>query len=244
MNAPEPAVAALAARSTDLFVTVPETVLPGGLVVPAFQIAQYPCSKRAEGTLSIAAAAKPWVDVSYHSAVKACAAAGYRLTRESQHLALAYQIAAQDENWTGGKVGAGKLYQGFRNGEPWGAQAGNFKPKNAGERTWHVLPGGQRIYHVAGNVFEWIFDDVQGDDRGLIAKPFAENSPSLAIPYPAEDKGQGWMPRAGANWSGHALIRGGFWCSEADAGVFSLVGDWPDNRDVYVGFRCTKPIGL
>lgn len=40
--------AAIAAPAVEnLFVTVPETTLPGGLVVPAFQVGQYLCSKGA-----------------------------------------------------------------------------------------------------------------------------------------------------------------------------------------------------
>jgi hypothetical protein len=37
--------------------------------------------------------------------------------------------------------------------------------------------------------------------------------------------------------SGNALIRGGYWYSESNAGVFNLNNDWPDNRNDNVGFR-------
>jgi hypothetical protein len=37
--------------------------------------------------------------------------------------------------------------------------------------------------------------------------------------------------------SGNALIRGGYWNSESNAGVFNLNNDWPDNRNDNVGFR-------
>lgn len=89
-----------------------------------------------------------------------------------------------------------------------------------------------------------MFDDVQGDEQGLISKPFAEDSLSLRAPYPSLEKGMGWRPDAGANWSGYALIRGGFWGSESLAGAFGLNLGWPDSRLDYVGFRCTRPLGL
>jgi len=63
-----------------------------------------------------------------------------------------------------------------------------------------------------GNVYQWVFDNVQGDITGVIASDFAEDSPSITTaPYPSEEKGMGnyevW------DWSGRALIRGGCWYS-------------------------------
>ena len=222
------------------FIPIPETTLPGGLVVPAFQIAQYACSQN-NGKLAISAEGTPWVHINYANAVKACEAEGYQLTRESQRLAVAYHIATQDENWTGGKVGSGKLFQGLRKWNVDGPKPASYVPKDEDERRWFALPGDHRIYDIAGNVWEWIFDDVQGDDKGLIAKAFKADSPSLVIPYPNEDKGQGWTPSVGSNWSGYALVRGGCWNSGSRAGAFRLIGGWPDREGDGVGFRCTKP---
>ena len=227
-------------KSTDHFVTVPKTTLPGGLFVPEFKIGQYSTGRDAAGNLAINAGATPMVRIHYSDANKAAEAAGYKLVRESQYLALAYQIAAQDENWTGGKVGSGKLFQGIRKGRLSSAQSGLYVPGDADERRWFLLPTGEKIFDVAGNAYSWVFDDIQGDDKGLIAKPFADNSPSIVIPYPTEDKGQGWTPVAGRDWSGCALIRGGFWRSASSAGAFVLGYDWPEGESGGVGFRCTK----
>jgi len=226
------------------FVTVPETTLPGGRIVPAFKVGKFLASKNAKGRVAINAEGAPWVNITYQESKSACITAGLRLIVESQYLALAYQIAAQDGNWTGGKVGKGKLLQGLRKWSVKSAQPGSYTAKDMDECRAFVLPGGERIYDVAGNAYTWIFDDVQGDTGGLIAKAFAKDSPSLVTPYPGEDKGQGWTPRHGADWSGYALIRGGYWGSESNAGAFYLRNGWPDNRDGSVGFRCTQPIGL
>jgi hypothetical protein len=86
-----------------------------------------------------------------------------------------------------------------------------------------------------------VFDDVQGDENGLVAKAFASDSPSITkATYPSMEKGMGWRPDGGSNWSGDALVRGGYWGSESDAGVFCLSVVWPGIEDDGVGFRCTK----
>jgi len=225
----------------DMFVTVPETTLPNGTVVPTFQVGRYLCTKGDDGRATVNATGKPWVRVSYHDARKACIDAGFKLITELQALAIAWNISQQDNNWTGGKVGEGKLHQGIRLGNVSEAQPGTYLPENFNEQRYHKLSNGEVIYDFAGNAFTWVFDDVQGDEQGLIAKPFADDSPSITTaPYPSLEKGMGWRPDAGRDWSGRALLRGGCWGSGDTAGVFYLNGDWPGRGDGYVGFRCTK----
>jgi len=227
-----------------LFVPIPETTLPGGRVVPAFRVGRYVCTQTNGGKAAVSAGGVPWVNVSFAEAKAACAKAGYALITESQALAIAFRIAALDANWTGGKVGQGKLYQGLRKWTAKSAQPGTYTPKDADEQRQFFVTGNDSIFDAAGNVFTWIFDDIQGDKNGRVGTPFAKDSPSLQIPYPGEDKGQGWGPRPGAEWSGDALIRGGCWSSGSAAGAFRLRNGWPDNRHDRVGFRCTQPIGL
>jgi hypothetical protein len=231
----------------NLFVTVPETTLPNGMVVPAFQVGQYHCSKGSDGQVAINATAKPWVEINYAEARQACADAGYSLLTELQALAIAHNIAQQAANWSGGAVGEGTLMQGLHldpdNVDE--AYAGDYVPADPSERRVFTLSNGQTIIDAAGNVYSWIFDDVQGDENGLVARAFAADSPSItSAPFPSMQRGVGWYPKAGSDWSGYALVRGGYWCSDSRAGVFVLYGDWPDDADDYVGFRCTKPVGL
>ena len=214
------------------FVTVPETALPDGSIVPSFQVSQYLCSRHKDG--------RPCVGINYHESRTACEQAGLNLLTERQALAIAHDIAGQDINWTGGKVGEGSLYQGIRKGNVSEAQGPGYESDDPDERCWHELSNGERIYHFAGNAFSWIFDDVQGNESGIVAKDFAPDSPSLQAPYPSLEKGMGWRPPAGADGSGYALVRGGHWGSESTAGVFYLSGGWPDLEYDNVGFRCTK----
>ena len=226
------------------FITVPEATLPDGTIVPSFLVGQYVCSQDEDGKAAVTADGKPWVSINYRDAVEACKTAGLALITERQWLAIAHNAAAQACNWTGGAVGEGELFQGLRNWTVDEAQPGSHDPSDAAERRWLTLSNGDRICDLNGNVFQWIFDDVQGSEEGIVARPFYDASPSVLAPFDRMTKGMGWRPNAGADWSGNALIRGGCWDSDSDAGVFDLSSDWPGNEGVYVGFRCTKPIGL
>ncbi len=221
------------------FVTVPRTVLPNGRVVDEFQYGRYPASKGADGKLVLSVSAKPWVNIKHADAVAACEAAGYQLARESQELAIRHHICQQDANWTGGKVGHGKVYQGLHLNSVKSAQAADYVSCNSLERSWHQLATGERVYGLAGNVWTWTFDDVQGDEAGLTRK-IAADSPSLSAPYPSREMGMGYRPDGERDWSGLALVRGGCWGDGDYAGVFCLGSDWPGDAYDDVGFRCTK----
>jgi hypothetical protein len=232
----------------DLFVTVAETTLPNGTVVPGFQVGAYHCSKSAEGLAVVNPDNTPWARINFHQAKQACIDAGFTLITELQYLAIAYQITQHDANWTGGSVGEGELYRGIHKYANDEAQNGHYESEVITERRWHVLANGERVYDFSGNVFSWVFDDVQGDENGIVAKAFAKDSPSLTTaPYPSREKGIGWYPQFDEDneeidWSGYALIRGGYWLSDGEAGVFILGDDWPHSVYNDVGFRCTKSL--
>ena len=223
----------------DTFVTVPETILPNGLVVPEFQVAAYLTGKSEDDELVINDQATPWTDISYYDAKSTATDAGYQLITETQWLAIAYDASQQASNWTGGKVGEGSMLQGVRNGG--NALAGDQEPAHTEERRWLVLSNGSRLCDFNGNVFQWVFDDVQGNDAGLIAKKITLESPSMSTaPYASEKKGMGWRPDGARDWSSRALIRGGCWYSGGYAGAFYLNYGWPGGEYDYIGFRCTK----
>lgn len=228
--------------ASEHWVRVCAMILPDGRIVPPFKYAKYPCSKGTDGKIALDASAKPWVNIKYADAVGACKAAGYQLTRETQELAIRLNISQQDINWTGGKVGDGKIYQGIHKGNVSSAQAADYVSSDPEERSWHELSNGERVYGLAGNIWTWTFDDVQGNDQGIVAGRIAADSISLTTaPYPSEKKGMGYRPTGGVDWSGYALVWGGCWGSEDYAGVFYLSFDWPDYGGYSVGFRCTKP---
>lgn len=218
------------------YIIVPQMTLPNGKVVPSFQVGKYSSSRGPMGTPISIATAAPWVKINYHEAKDAAECNAMDLITETQALAIAWDISQQDINWTGGKVGEGVIYQGLHTGTVNEAQAGTYESTEPDERRWHQLSNGERIYDFAGNVFTWVFDDVQGDEGGLTGK-IATDSISLQAPFPSMQKGMGWRPDGSRDWSGIALFRGGCWYSGSYAGVFDLYNVWPGYRGVYVGFR-------
>jgi formylglycine-generating enzyme required for sulfatase activity len=223
----------------DQFVSVPQTTLPNGVVVPAFEVGQYVCTRDIYEKMLVSEWDDPWVSISFHDARKVCTERGYRMITETQWLAIAFDAVQQDGNWSGGRVGAGELFRGLRNENVWTPQPGTYQPEDPEERRWLTLSNGSRICDMNGNVYQWVFDDVQGDENGVVTRPFAADSPSISTaPYPSREKGMG--DYKAADWSQDALIRGGYWRSGARAGVFYLSYSWPDLPQGYIGFRCTR----
>ena len=223
------------------FITIPEVTLPNGTVVPSFMVGQFACGKGEDGKAVITAEAIPWVNINFKEAKVACAEIGGNAITERQWLAIAHDVATQDCNWTGGKVGVGSLFQGLRNDTVDEAQPGTYDSPDETEQRWLTLSNGERICDLNGNLYQWVFDDVQGDENGIIAHNFPKDSPSITTPqFPSRKNGMGdyevW------DWSGYALIRAGRWYSGSYAGVFNLGVVWPSYRLAYVGFRCTKSL--
>jgi hypothetical protein len=222
------------------FITVPETTLPSGLVIPSFNYGKYLCSKGADGKVAVTAEGAPWVNINFAEAKAACEESGFRLVTEIQELAIRHNAAQQDGNWTKGKVGEGKLFRGLRKGNVSSAQTGTYQSPDAKERRILTLSNGEQVVDLNGNAFTWVFDDVQGTADGLTGKIAADSISLTTAPYPSLEKGMGWRPSGEANWSGAALVRGGCWSSGSSAGVFYLDLVYPGGRNVGVGFRCTK----
>lgn len=227
------------------FVTVPGRTLGNGAKVASFMVGKY-LSALEDCKVVVTESAVPTVRIDYESARQACAESGLALLTLSQSAALALDVAEQAANWSSGVVGEGMLLQGLHRGTVRGAVAGNYVSPKENERRGFVLSNGEVVFDVAGHLYTWLFDDVHGDAAGLIAtRSFPADSPVVCgAPAPAGEKGVGWYPKAARNWSGNALVRGGCWCSDDYAGVFDLGDDWPDNAYDYVGFRCTKPVGV
>jgi len=233
------AMIATKALATSTYITVPQVTLPDGTVVESFRAAKYLSSRGAAGFAVSAEDGKPWVNINYNDARKACLRSGATLILESQALAIAYDISQQDINWTGGKVGSGSIYQGIHLGNVNEAQPATFEPEES-ERRWHQLSNGEHIYDFAGNAFTWVFDNVQGDIDGKNSKIAADSISLTTAQFPSREKGMGYRPDGARDWSGLALVRGGCWDSGSYAGVFYLYNDWRDGGRVVVGFRCTK----
>lgn len=221
----------------DCFVKVPATKLPPhGLEVPAFEIGQYVCSRGLGDRAVVTAEGVPWTGLSYFEAIEACRRAGYRLIRESQWLAVAYNARRQRANWTGDEVGQGQLRVGYlRRNYDEHALRGNSKPE-VPER-WLTLSNGERVCDLNGNVCQWVFDDVQGNKEGLVLDgPFEQSSPSLKTMGPAWWDNGGGMNRYPSQWL--ALVRSG--AAGMSVGLYSLGLSLPDSGARWFGFRCVR----
>jgi len=238
----EDLMAILRAKQANEFVTVPDTTLPNGQIVASFKVGRYMGYVGDDGAAEIRPDVVPTVDIDYDESKAACTKAGFKLLTETQALAIAVNIAGVAANWTGGKVGEGDLKQGLRKGNVDEAQRNDYVPEDEEESRIFLLSNGEVIYDAAGHIFTWVHDDVQGDENGIVAHAFAADSPSItSAPYPSEERGVGFYPAPGRDWSGDALIRSGYWYSGDNAGVFSLDYWYPDDRFDGVGFRCTLP---
>lgn len=244
--------AVLRASLPSEFVTVPDTTLPEitledgtvipSMFVPAFEIARC-MSTVVDGKATIQIDGTPTVYISYFDANQAAENAGLKVLSESRAWSLAYNLLKVGANWTSGQVGVGKPRQGLRKGNVDEVQANDYVPEDPDEDRKFYLPNGDYIIDGAGGLYTHIFNDSDtGDERGLIAKPFAATSRSIAMaPQDSYDKGFGWVPKLPCNWSGDALVRGGYWYSVDHAGVFYLDGYHPGSEYGDIGFRCTKP---
>ena len=228
-------------KTEPVFIRVLARTLPNGTHVPEFYVAQRKASKGDDGKIVIDADRAPWVNINYLDAIKACEATGQKLLTGEQALSIALDIAEQDINWTGGKVGEGVVYQGLHLGTVRGPQVGTYESPHAEERRWHQLSTGERIWDFSGHVFEWMRDTFHGGENGVLpASGLPANSPYLTVPpFPICKQGMGWQPDGARDWSGGALVRGGFWYSGDDAGLFRLLYWYPQRENGVVGFRCT-----
>ncbi len=234
------------------FVPVPETRLPGGLIVPAFEVSKYLCGKTIDdrqlpaangiARASLDALLLPWTWITYPQAVRACATSGWSLITESQWLSIAYNLARQGDNWSGRTPGVGKLLQGLHKGSVDQPCHALLQPHAASESRWKTLPNSYRICDFGGNAWSWVHDDIQGATDGT-AKTIFPDSPSLTTaPLPPRQHGMGIRPTDRRDWKGRALIRGGDWRGGKDSGAFALYAARVPFGYRSVGFRATRPI--
>lgn len=240
----------------DCFVVVPETVLPNGEVVESFLVSQFLCTpgkinmqSGASFSLGKRQAASighgiPWTNITFFDAKKACEASGYSLLTERQWLAIAWNCTAVDANWTGGKRGKGNLIQGLIGGEIAQPQPISYTVDLPHCRRWLLLSNDELIFDFGGNAEHWVFDDIHGDQDGLVAPEWIDKDDiSFQAPARPKQRGTGWRPNPeiGHPCKRMALVRGGCWSSSMGGGIFALTDAAPMYAHLNRGFRCTKP---
>lgn len=203
------------------------------------------------GTAVSTAAGLPWIGLSRNTAITRCQAlgAGYDLISYAQSQALALNVCKVGANWSGGSLGSGALNRGHSQGAPSqplaaGADStpctGYTDGRSCSENAWletkrtHILSNGEVVWDLAGNVMEWIKEDMSVSDDDFID--------ASVCGAPAS----GTSSNIGYSFSGNGVaIRGGLfqWDAPEYSGIFAIdLGgrnfDADAGRDATVGFRC------
>ncbi len=165
----------------------------------------------------------PWRFVSRDQAMQLCARSGKRLPTSEEWFALTLGMAGVEGSC-------------------------NVASKNislTGSFTSCVSPHG--AYDLVGNVWEWVSDDViQGKYKsndlpgsGYVTQVDAGGMATAVSDSPDELYGKDyfWSKVDGA----YGIIRGGYYDSGSDAGLYTVHADTPPNSaSIGIGFRCVK----
>lgn len=167
--------------------------------------------------------ASPWRNVTRSQAETACARAGKRLPTNEEWYRAA--LGTPDGPRTPCNVDSGALRDTRNDGECVSASG---------------------AFDMVGNVWEWIGEDVEGNTFRDITLPdsgFISSVDSAGIPRTATTT-ESIEFNADYVWTSddgvlHGLIRGGFYDSNTDAGVYTFhAGTLPTTPGVAIGFRC------
>ncbi len=165
----------------------------------------------------------PWTFVTRDQAIQLCSRAGKRLPSSAEWYALSSGMTDVE---TSCNVASNKL-----------AQSGSFEAC--------VSPVG--AFDMVGNVWEWVSDDVIDGTYNARALPQSgyvnqvDNTGIAVSTMDTENELYGsdyfWMGGAGA----FGMIRGGFYGSGEDAGLYTVHADTKtDAGSAGIGFRCVR----
>ncbi len=170
------------------------------------------------------AASDPWTFINYHQAASMCARAGKRLPTNIEW----YQAAL---------------------GTPDNTEACNIAGSKSKTGEYGDCVSGVGAHDMIGNVWEWVADEVVDQtysERRLPEEGFVAGADvsgmaltTTSTPQVAFNEDYFWSKPSGNLF----IIRGGFYRSGPDAGLFSVHADIAsDFAGQAVGFRCVKDV--
>lgn len=165
----------------------------------------------------------PWTFVTREQALQLCARIGKRLPTNAEWYALTLGMANVEATCN--------------------VEGGSVAP--TGRHVECVAPVG--TYDTIGNVWEWVSDDVLDgsyNDRSLPSTGYVTQVDNAGVAQETKEledelfgKDYFWSAPSGA----FGMIRGGFYGSGKDAGLYTVHADTPTNSaSAGIGFRCVK----
>jgi hypothetical protein len=218
----------------------------------------------------------PWVQINRNQSITECQAlgGGYDLISNAQWQAVAREIELAQTagvylNWSNGSTsGANALNRGHSDSTPNNAlaasldsdpcfgtgQASCANNTNADftQKRTHTLSSGEVIWDVAGNVFEWVKQDIvagppyEGADNYISQQPWTSglNHPEMWGPfgnYTAKNSGEyGGLGFGVLGVSDGAVFRGGDWLNAVSGVFFANLDFVPLFSYSGLGFRCVS----
>lgn len=225
-------------------------------------------------------AGTPWVNLNRAQSISECQSlgVGYSLITNAQWQTIAQNAEINQNNWTSGVVGSELMFEGHSDNVPASGLAidnisfkynltgnSNTQPADMGknQRRTLLLSTGAELWDFAGNVVEWIKDDINtnfatdnfwsiitdttspivGTVGGLTGTakflfgPMGSYPSLQVVAFNYGGFGKGSLnldPAAESN----AAVRGGRWVGDNSVGAFCISQMNPTFSSNYTGFRC------
>lgn len=232
-----------------------------------FCVMQFPAKKSAKGTPASVKEGLPWININLDDAKAACSklGAGFGLISNPQWMTIADEIIGNSQNWSSNEVGVGFINKGHSDNDPAKPCPTTIENVNSNcnasgnkfdQKRTHSLKNGEKIWDLAGNLWEWVDWDFTVNQNALLDGRWREfdrieeggYGKGLEKKWLASAKypGLNSLNMVGVYWANRinkkaGMIRGGRFHKPQAAGILAV--DFsidPSESFDTVTFRCVK----